>query len=112
MTDPQEVIAACPDPLRELRLAARPWLWRDLMVDYVDDEVDIDDLVAALAGAGYHLCTEGQGVIDGEVVALEAGFVHAWDSFLGAPEVTFDPDGHGDYFRAVPLTDTATESTP
>lgn len=53
MPEPRDVIAA--------------WEWT------VDDAASLqwaEVVIAALAAAGLHLCSEGQAVVDGEVVAL------------------------------------------
>ena len=53
MPDPREVIAA--------------WEWT------IDDAASLrwaDEVIDALAAAGYHICSEGQAVVDGQVVKL------------------------------------------
>lgn len=86
------------DPREEMALAlAEQSPDDDELRDWLTDRAEF--VIDALAAAGFHLCTEGQAVVDGAVVTLQRGAIDAYDSPLGPNFIEFYADTAGDYFR-------------
>lgn len=83
------------DPREEMALAlAEQSPDDDELRDWLTDRAEF--VIDALAAAGFHLCTEGQAVVDREVVGLELRWV------TGCSE--------GLRYAAVPLTEEAPDA--
>ena len=70
------------DPREEMALAlAEQSPDDDELRDWLTDRAEF--VIDALAAAGFHLCTEGQAVVDGQVVTLPVQSIrHLFDVFI------------------------------